>query len=110
MTTGAVSKTARRQLSSKNAMNHPDNSALRLAVASHTPRFVEGEGRASVSLILRWRSGVSEEARDGTETTSGFLARHGAALELLFIQRSAREDDPWSGKRHSSACVFGAEA
>lgn len=71
-----------------------------------------GSWRASIALLLRWTSppeyapasaGQSQptqwcgEQEAAEVSLRGYLQQHGHRLEVLFIQRSSRDGDPWSG-------------
>lgn len=71
--------------------------ALGVALAGHSPIIIPSSPllwRASVSLILRW---TSEQLPPSSAPLQMLLCTHAHALELLFIHRSARDGDPWSG-------------
>lgn len=67
---------------------------LRQVLSSHAPRNLCGDRRASVALVLRGCGPLFSETSEASALTT---ASQSSWLELLFIQRAARDDDPWSG-------------
>jgi 8-oxo-dGTP pyrophosphatase MutT (NUDIX family) len=67
-------------------------------LADHVPRLLDGSSwRASVALVLRWRSHPPPPLPAAAAPSPDYLDRHADRLELLYIRRATREGDPWSG-------------